>query len=329
MTSGAAIGGSAKWCSSAAAAAACGFGSGCASAAALASAAAWASAASPARRHAASAAALACASARGLRLGGGMRFGRGLRGSGGLRLGGGLRPARRPSALGLRPRCAAASASRARCTLSSCAACATWACTEAWNASKRASSAGAGDLQEAGGELVQQAADLFGDVVVQARLVRRHQARLRDLERVLEAARQRRQVGVAHGGRIAGQRMRQRDGLLADRARQLQHPLGERGAQAARLLVGLVQEDVEQAQADAQRADDLVVLGVVGRQLGADGERVERGVPVAGASATRRRWRPARRCAAGQQVERGLVERGGTVSGPWSAARMLRGRRAT
>jgi hypothetical protein len=133
-----------------------------------------------------------------------------------------------------------------------------------------------GRLQEAGGELVQQAADLFGDVVVQARLVRRHQARLRDLERVLEAARERRQVGMAHGGRVAGQRMRQRDGLLAHRARQLQHPLGERGAQAARLLVGLVQEDVEQAQADAQRADDLVVLGIVGRQLVADGQRVER-----------------------------------------------------
>ena len=170
-----------------------------------------------------------------------------------------------------------------------------------------------GTLQEAGGELVQQAADLFGHVVVQARLVRCHLARLRHLERVLQAAGQRRQFGVAHGGRIAGQRMRQRHGLLAHRARQLEHPLGERGAQAARLLVGLVQEDVEQAQADAQRTDDLVVLGVVGRQLGADGERVERaragGRRVGDGGVVGGRLGGALRR---QQVERGLVdERGG------------------
>ena len=61
--------------------------------------------------------------------------------------------------------------------------------------------------------------------------------------------------------------MRERDRRLADRAMQFHRPLGDFGRQPARKLVGLVQVDVEQRNADAQRADDLdvVVLGAARR----------------------------------------------------------------
>ena len=51
--------------------------------------------------------------------------------------------------------------------------------------------------------------------------------------------------------------MRQRDRGLADRAVQLHRPFGDLGGEATRQFVGLVQVDVEQRDADAQRADHL------------------------------------------------------------------------
>ena len=53
--------------------------------------------------------------------------------------------------------------------------------------------------------------------------------------------------------------MGERDRRLADRPVQLHRPLGDLGRQAARQLVGLVQVDVEERDADPQRADDLDV----------------------------------------------------------------------
>ena len=117
-------------------------------------------------------------------------------------------------------------------------------------------------LEEAGGELMQQTADLVGTVVEQRGLVGVAMAqRLRTRQCMLEQARQVRQVGEADRGRIASQRMRQRHRVVIDRAMQLMSPFGQLGAQAARLLVGLVEEDVEQRDAHAQRADHLVRLG--------------------------------------------------------------------
>ena len=128
--------------------------------------------------------------------------------------------------------------------------------------------------QEAGGELVQQAAQLVGHLDEQACLAAIAEADgLRAHQRMLERARQLRQIGEADRGRIAGQRMRQCDRRLAHRAVQLERPFGQLGAQAARLLVGLVEEDVEQRDADAQLADNLdlleidVVVGGFGRRL--------------------------------------------------------------
>ena len=83
---------------------------------------------------------------------------------------------------------------------------------------------------------------------------------LRARERVLERARQVREIGEADRRRAAGERMGERDRHFADRAVQLHRPLGDLGHQAARQLVGLVQVDVEERDADAQRADDLDVL---------------------------------------------------------------------
>ena len=86
-------------------------------------------------------------------------------------------------------------------------------------------------------------------------------------ERVLERARQVRQVGEADRRRAAGERMRQRDRHFADRSVQLHRPFGDLGHEAARQLVGLVEIDVEERDADAQRPDDLDVL--VARRLAA------------------------------------------------------------
>ncbi len=131
-------------------------------------------------------------------------------------------------------------------------------------------------VQEAGGELVQQPADRVGRLLEQFRLVGRAGAeRVRARQRVLERASEPRQVLVADGGRAAGERVRERDRRVADRAVQLVRPLGELGAQPPRQLVGLVQVDVEQRDADAQRPDRLVLLGL-GRDVGLGGGRVGR-----------------------------------------------------
>ena len=144
-------------------------------------------------------------------------------------------------------------ASRRSAELSSCSA-------------RRASSSGDGCVQEAGGELVQQAADLLGGVDEQARLLVGAVADdLRARERVLERARQMREIGEADRRRAAGERVGERDRHFADRPVQLHRPLGDLGHQAARQLVGLVQVDVEERDADPQRADDLDVL--VARRL--------------------------------------------------------------
>ena len=125
--------------------------------------------------------------------------------------------------------------------------------------------------QETGGKLVQQAADLFGRVGEQLGLAGAAVAvGLRAHQRVFERARQGRQVGVADGGRVAGQRMRQRHRGLADRlALVFERPFGQLGAEPARQFVGLVEVDVEQRDADAQVADHLDLLVVAGH-LGLD-----------------------------------------------------------
>ena len=150
---------------------------------------------------------------------------------------------------------AAVAASRRSAELISCSA-------------RRTSSSGAGCCRKPGRELVQQAADLFGGVDEQARLVLGAVAdHLGARERVLERAREMREVGEADRRRAAGERVRQRDRHLADRTVQLHRPFGDLGHQAARELVGLVEIDVEERDADAQRTDDLDVL--VARRLGA------------------------------------------------------------
>ena len=170
---------------------------------------------------------------------------------------------------------AAVAASRRSAELSSCSA-------------RRDQQLGRRLLQEAGGELMQQAADVFGGVDEQARLfVGAVADHLRARERVLERAREVRQIGEADRRRAAGERMGERDRHFADRPMQLHRPLGDLGHQAARQLVGLVEIDVEERDADAQRADHLDVL--VARRL---------------AAAARRRRRPRGRRARGADVGR-------------------------
>ena len=90
---------------------------------------------------------------------------------------------------------------------------------------------------------------------------------------MFEFTRQRGQLGIADRGRVAGQRVGQRDRTVCDRAALAARsgfggPLGQIDAQAARKLVGFVEEDVEQRDADAQRTDDLDGLFVDGLGLG-------------------------------------------------------------
>jgi hypothetical protein len=60
--------------------------------------------------------------------------------------------------------------------------------------------------QEAGGKLVQQAADFFGGVVEELGLaVTAMTGGTRTFQRVFQRPRQCRQVCIAHGGRAAGQ----------------------------------------------------------------------------------------------------------------------------
>ena len=121
--------------------------------------------------------------------------------------------------------------------------------------------------QEAGGKLVQQAADFFSGVDEQLRLPRCGAAGGdRAHQRVLEQARQRRQLHIADRGRAASQRMRQRGRAFAQRPIVFHRPFGQLDAQAARQLVGFVQVDVEQRNADAQIADDLDLLVVQRRR---------------------------------------------------------------
>ncbi len=132
-------------------------------------------------------------------------------------------------------------------------------------------------LQEARGELVQQATDFLRRIGEQLRFQRSAAADgVRAHQRVLERTGQLRQLGEAHRGRIAGQRMRHRHGVLAHRAMQLQRPLGQLGAEAARQLVGFVEVDVEQRDADAQRPDHLELVGIH-RLDGLDGRHFDDG----------------------------------------------------
>ena len=127
--------------------------------------------------------------------------------------------------------------------------------------------------QEAGRKLVQQAANFQRATVEQPSLVGTATlVLLRALQRMLQRARQHRQVGVAHRRRIAGQRMRQRHRAVGHRPVQLQPPFGQLVAQTTRQLIGLVEEDVEQRDADAQRPDTLELLRIAGfaRWLGLD-----------------------------------------------------------
>ena len=125
-------------------------------------------------------------------------------------------------------------------------------------------------LQEARGKLMQQAADFFGRIDEQARLIERALADgARAHLRVFEQACQMRQVGEPDRRRTAGKRMGHRDRRLADRAVQLHRPLRELGRQAPRQLVGFVEINVEQRDADAQWPDDLdVVFRRLGDRLG-------------------------------------------------------------
>jgi hypothetical protein len=125
---------------------------------------------------------------------------------------------------------------------------------------------GIGLLQEAGGKLVQQAPDFLGGIDEQARfLVGAVADDLRAGEGMLERTRQVREVGEADGGRASGERVGECDRRLAERPVQLHRPFGDLGREAPRQLVGLVQVDVEQRNADPQRADHLDVL--VARRL--------------------------------------------------------------
>ncbi len=110
-------------------------------------------------------------------------------------------------------------------------------------------------VQKAGGELVQQAPDLLGGIDEQARLfVGAVADDLGSGERMLEQAREMGEVGEADRRRAAGQRVGERDRHFADRPMQLHRPFGDLGHQPARQLVGFVEVDVEERDADAQRS---------------------------------------------------------------------------
>ncbi len=121
--------------------------------------------------------------------------------------------------------------------------------------------------QEPGRELVQQPADLVGHVGEQDRLAGSARAGApRAHQRVLQRARQSRQVRIPDGRRTAGERVRERDRGLGHRPHVGLHaPLADLRDQPAREFIGLVEVDVEQRDADAKRADDLDLL-VVGRR---------------------------------------------------------------
>ncbi len=132
-----------------------------------------------------------------------------------------------------------------------------------------------GVAQQADRELVQQAAQLVGRGDQHHALLARAAAlHLQVLQRGLEVARHARQAVEADRGRAAGQRMGQRDGRVGHAFVGLQRPLADLGGELARPFVGLVEVDVVERDADAQRADhlDLVVGAAGGGHLdGVDG----------------------------------------------------------
>ena len=115
--------------------------------------------------------------------------------------------------------------------------------------------------QKAGSKLMQQAANFLGRMDEETRLlVGAATDRLGARQRVLEQARQLRQVGEADRRRAAGERVCECDRRFADRPMQLHRPLGDLGRESTRQLVGLVQVDVEERNSNAQRADDLDMI---------------------------------------------------------------------
>ena len=152
-----------------------------------------------------------------------------------------------------------------------------------------------GAVQEPGGKQVQQPADLVSSPVEQLRFLATAVATgIGALQRMLQLARQLRQLDITHRARIAGQRMRQRHGRVADGAVLLQRPLGQLDAQAPRQLIGFVEVDVEQRDADAQRSDLAVGVGIAGR-LVVRGRQHRWGLGLAGLDFTRR-CRTGKRC---------------------------------
>ncbi len=85
-------------------------------------------------------------------------------------------------------------------------------------------------------------------------------------QRMFQRSRKLRQVGESHRGRIARQRVCQRDGGVAHRAVQFVCPLGQFGGQTARQLIRLVEKDVEQGNRNPQRTDDLDLIDIRGGQ---------------------------------------------------------------
>jgi hypothetical protein len=176
---------------------------------------------------------------------------------------------------------------------------------------------GCGLLQETGRELVQETADLLGGVDEQACfLVGAVADHLRSRQGVLERAGEMRQVGEPDRRRAAGERMGQRDRRLAERPVQLHRPLGDFGHQATRQLVGFVEIDVEERNADAQRADDLDVFVARRRRLLGLARRERRGAPdveIERYAGRRRRTRRRRQRLAARQVEQEAGRRGASV----------------
>ena len=115
-----------------------------------------------------------------------------------------------------------------------------------------------GLLEEAGGELVQQAADVVGCRIEALRLLgQAARLQLHVLQRMLQHARHFRQRREPHGGGAACEGMGQRHRRIGQRSVQLQRPLLQRRDQPARPFVRFVEVDVVQRYADAQVLNDL------------------------------------------------------------------------
>ena len=113
-----------------------------------------------------------------------------------------------------------------------------------------------GLLEETGCELVQQTADVLGRFL-QNHGVRAAAARMvvQPVQRVFERACQFRQGRETNGCRTACERMRQRLGVGRDGAIRFQRPLRQDRREPARPLVGLVEVDVVERNANAQAAN--------------------------------------------------------------------------